>query len=521
MEGYDSEGKALSIRKAFWGKPTPHLVAFHLAWFSFMVAFLSSFAPAALITTIKDDLKLSKAQIANSNVAAVMGGVAARLFIGKFMDTYGPRHAFLICLWGTVPFIFGISAVKSFAGYAACRFFIAMSLAAVIPCIQWTTNMFNVGVVGTANAIVGGWGNLGGGLTHIVMPLFFDSLVKLGHVKTEAWRLAFYLPAALHLFAGAAVFLFGQDHPDGRTAAVKKADGGKKNDMTWPAWRAALLNYRTWALTAVYAVTFGTEIAVDNILSKFYQNHFKLSQTVGGGIAAVSGLLNLFSRPSGGVVSDLVSARGGHRHRITWLFVTTLAAGVCMVLFGALPLGLAPATVLMVLFSIFYEQACGATYALVPLVSNRSPGLVSGFVSSGGTAGAALWNGFVFKSQAQNGFWHMGAIIASVSLACLIIYWPAWGGILIKPTPYATEDEYYASEWTPEERARGLHQRSLRFAREASIHGGSQHGSRHGGKPLSRSASKVSLGSLGKAGPGDDSARGAKVAAEAAVAAKL
>jgi nitrate/nitrite transporter NarK len=115
----------------------------------------------------------------------------------------------------------------------------------------------------------------------------------------------------------------------------------------------------------------------------------------------VSGLLNLFSRPSGGMVSDWVSARGGHRHRITWLFATTLLAGACMILFGALPLGLAPATVLMVLYSIFYEQACGATYALVPLVSNRSPGLVSGFVSSGGTAGAALWNGVVFKSQLQ------------------------------------------------------------------------------------------------------------------------
>lgn len=28
--GYDSEGKAMSIRNAFWGKPTPHMVAFHL-----------------------------------------------------------------------------------------------------------------------------------------------------------------------------------------------------------------------------------------------------------------------------------------------------------------------------------------------------------------------------------------------------------------------------------------------------------------------------------------------------------
>ena len=141
--GYDSEGKALSIKRAFWGKATPHTIAFHLAWFGFMVAFWSSFAPAALITSIKKDLNLSKGQIADSNVAAVLGGVVGRLFIGKFMDTFGPRYAFLLCLWGTAPVVFAIAAVRNFTEYALCRFFMAWSLAAVIPCIQWTTNMYN------------------------------------------------------------------------------------------------------------------------------------------------------------------------------------------------------------------------------------------------------------------------------------------------------------------------------------------------------------------------------------------
>ena len=141
--GYDSEGKALSIKRAFWGKATPHTIAFHLAWFSFMIAFWSSFAPAALITSIKKDLNLTKGQIADSNVAAVLGGVVSRLFIGKFMDTFGPRYAFLLCLWGTAPVVFAISAVRNFTEYALCRFFMAWALAAVIPCIQWTTNMYN------------------------------------------------------------------------------------------------------------------------------------------------------------------------------------------------------------------------------------------------------------------------------------------------------------------------------------------------------------------------------------------
>ena len=102
----------MTIKSAFWGKPTPHLVAFHLSWLSFMVAFWSSFAPAALITSIKNDLKLSKGQIADANVAAVMGGVFARLFFGKFMDSWGPRYAFMLCLWGTAPAVFAISKVS-------------------------------------------------------------------------------------------------------------------------------------------------------------------------------------------------------------------------------------------------------------------------------------------------------------------------------------------------------------------------------------------------------------------------
>ena len=55
--------------------------------------------------------------------------------------------------------------------------------------------------------------------------MFYDALIKhYGHTPVTAWRYAFYLPGALHLFMGLAVMLFGQDMPEGRTAAVRKAD---------------------------------------------------------------------------------------------------------------------------------------------------------------------------------------------------------------------------------------------------------------------------------------------------------
>ena len=278
-------------------------------------------------------------------------------------------------------------------------------------------------------------------------------------------------------------------------------------DVGWPAWRAAILNYRTWILTLVYGATFGVEIAVDNVLSKYFQNHFSLSQTLGGGIAAVSGLLNIVSRPSGGVVSDLASAQFGHRARITWLFATAFLGGLFMLLFGILP-GLPTAIALMVLYSFAYEQACGATYALVPFVSNRSPGLVSGFVSAGGTAGAAIWNGFVFRSQTQQGYRNMGIIMMCVSMLCFLVEWPAWGGMLRGPRAGATEEAYYRSEFTPEEQASGMHSRAMKFAHESSVHGGSQHG---GSRFGSRKSSKANLAAMAPATDGvDDSARGGR-----------
>lgn len=45
---------------------------------------------------------------------------------------------------------------------------------------------------------------------------------------------------------------------------------------------------------------------------------------------------------------------------------------------------------LLAFFSLFIQAACGACYAILPFVSKRSTGLVSGMVAAAGTGGSAF-----------------------------------------------------------------------------------------------------------------------------------
>ena len=46
---------------------------------------------------------------------------------------------------------------------------------------------------------------------------------------------------------------------------------------------------------------------------------------------------------------------------------------------------------MLVVFSIFCQAACGAVFGVVPFVSKRSVGLVTGVVASGGNIGALVF----------------------------------------------------------------------------------------------------------------------------------
>jgi NNP family nitrate/nitrite transporter-like MFS transporter len=54
--------------------------------------------------------------------------------------------------------------VKNATGLYISRFFIGILGATFVPCQVWCTGFFDKNIVGTANALAGGWGNAGGGM---------------------------------------------------------------------------------------------------------------------------------------------------------------------------------------------------------------------------------------------------------------------------------------------------------------------------------------------------------------------
>lgn len=83
---------------------------------------------------------------------------------GPLCDRFGPRYVFVgTLLAGAIPTALA-GLVKDANGLIALRFFIGILGATFVPCQVWCTGFFDKSVVGTANALAGGWGNAGGGI---------------------------------------------------------------------------------------------------------------------------------------------------------------------------------------------------------------------------------------------------------------------------------------------------------------------------------------------------------------------
>jgi NNP family nitrate/nitrite transporter-like MFS transporter len=387
--------------------------AFHLSWIAFFLSFVAWFGIAPLMAIVRDDLKLTKVQIGNTVIASVAITIFARLLTGWLCDRFGPRSSYsALLILGAFP-VMGIGLCHSYHSFLLFRLAIGAIGASFVITQYHTSVMFSRSVVGTANAITAGWGNLGGGVAQWVMPLLFGTFVGLGADKFLSWRLAMIVPGALMFFTGIAYYLMTEDTPDGRPFTPRT--GGAA------FWEAAG-DYRVWLLFVLYGACFGVEITVDNVAALYFKDSFHLTLRLAGLLASLIGMMNLFARALGGIAGDWAGSRWGLRGRSRLLGLTIGIEGLLVVLFSRLT-SLGPATVAFLFFGLFVCMACGVTFAVVPLIRPRAVGSVSGIVGAGGNAGAVL-AAMLFKSESlsvANAFFILGSTVVATSLCALLL----------------------------------------------------------------------------------------------------
>jgi NNP family nitrate/nitrite transporter-like MFS transporter len=419
--------------------------ALHLSWMAFLATFLVWFDFAPFATTIAHHFHLSRGQTTTLSLCNLGLTVPARMLIGIALDRFGARRVYPAILWFAAITNAVFALAGSFAVLVISRLALSIVGAGFVVGIRMVAEWWPRQELGTAEGIYGGWGNFGAGAATVGLPLLADAVGG-----TSGWRWAIGAMSVVAAVWGVVYLRLARDTPSGgtwkrplRQGALEVTTRGSVFGLialTFPvvgilglvAYRIELVHvisrttllgiltglvvlagaqvaqivrvnrpalanaypaherYSLRPLAAcclAYAVCFGGELAVLSVLPTFFGQTWHLGVASAGVAAGTFGVMNLVTRPSGGVLSD----RSGRRREtlVLALLGTALGFGAMSLLQGRWPIG--AVVVLTVAASAFLQGGSGATFAVVPQIKAQVGGQLAGLTGAYGNLGGILW----------------------------------------------------------------------------------------------------------------------------------
>lgn len=282
------------------------------------------------------------------------------------------------------------------------------------------------------------------------MPAVFDSLVRnLGLTPHKAWRVAYIVPFIIIVVVALGMLFLCQDSPTGKwsersISGVQKRTRGEIQPADTPNSISVLKDHiyiegekqgplssdvesqiegktcnldlsqseyivaptfreilhvvsspANLSLVGLYSCSFGAELAINSILGSYYAKNFpNLNQTECGQWAAMFGLLNIVSRPLGGIASDAIYRQSQSTWaKKIWLTFLGVGAGAFLLAIGlSNPKSEATMFGLFAGMALFTQAANGASFSLVPHVYPTANGKLSPSTPSAGKSLLTLFS---------------------------------------------------------------------------------------------------------------------------------
>lgn len=391
-------------------RTNPQMRGFWAGTVAFHVAFLGWFALPPLMVVVRKDIGLCDNDavlrqnplaececgssciqwIANANIASVALDLGARLMLGNVLEKRGPKTTIVLLMVSGGLLVGASSAVTTGVGLIIVRFVVSVVGSMFVANQFWNSMLFNRSVIGVANATSSGWGNTGGGVAQIAMPLLYLLFRDVAELELAwAWRAAVLVVAALFLVIAAWILLFTQATV---TGDFDVSSLGKTTHAGFETFVKCAKDYRIVFLFFQYGACLGCELVMHNVLAMHFYDYFGLNLLQSGALAMCFGLTAIFARSMGSMLANWAGQRWSMRGRLWVHFLSLLGEGIALVLFGSVQKDMVAgvAGAVLVVFGICLNMAKGTCYSIVPFLLPEHLGVASGVVGAGGVLGAIL-----------------------------------------------------------------------------------------------------------------------------------